>query len=60
MEVTYYQFCKTIAEDFGIELNQKHKTKFNQFPIKKGILIQSFNHKEKQQNGKLQIRCKSR
>jgi hypothetical protein len=36
MDVTYYQFCKTIADDFGIELNQKHKTKFNQFPIKNG------------------------
>ena len=36
MEVTYYQFCKTIAEDFGIELNQKYETKFNQFPIKNG------------------------
>jgi hypothetical protein len=36
MEVTYYQFCKTIAEDFGIKLNQKHKTNFNQFPIKNG------------------------
>lgn len=36
MEVTYYQFCKTISEDFGIELNQKHKIFFNQFPIKNG------------------------
>lgn len=34
MNVTYYQFCKTIAEDFNIELNQKHKTKLSQFPIK--------------------------
>lgn len=36
MNVPYYQFCKTIVEDFGIELNQKHKTKFNQFPVKNG------------------------
>jgi hypothetical protein len=36
MNVTYFQFCKTIAEDFSIELNQKHKTKFNQFPVKNG------------------------
>jgi len=44
MEVTYYQFCKTISEDFGIEINQKHKTFFNQFPIKNGkIKINSFH-----------------
>ena len=36
MEVTYYQFCKTIADDFKIELNQKHKTKFSEFPVKNG------------------------
>ena len=36
MEVTYYQFCKTIADDFKIELNQKHKTRLSQFPIKNG------------------------
>jgi len=36
MEVTYYQLCKTIAEDFGIELNQKHITYFNQYPLKNG------------------------
>jgi hypothetical protein len=36
MEVTYYQFCKTIAKDFGIELNKKYKTKFNQFPLING------------------------
>ena len=36
MNVTYYQFCKTIAEDFNIELNQKHKTKLSQFPLKNG------------------------
>lgn len=36
MQVTYYQFCKTIADDFKIELNQKHKTKLSQFPIKNG------------------------
>ena len=34
MMVTYYQFCKTIADDFKIELNQKNKTKLSQFPIK--------------------------
>lgn len=36
MNVTYYTFCKTIADDFSIELNQKCKTKLNQFPIKNG------------------------
>jgi len=36
MEVTYYKFCKTISDDFGIEINKKHKTFFNQFPIKNG------------------------
>jgi len=36
MEVTYYQFCKTIAEDFNIELTQKNKVKLTQFPIKNG------------------------
>jgi len=36
MEVTYYQFCKIIANDFNIELNQKYITKLNQFPIKNG------------------------
>lgn len=36
MEVTYYQFCKTIADDFKIELNQKHKTKLSEFPVKNG------------------------
>jgi len=35
-DVTYYQFCKMIAEDFAIEFNQKHKTYFNQFPLKNG------------------------
>jgi len=34
MMVTYYQFCKTIAEDFKIELNQKYKTKLSSFPIR--------------------------
>jgi hypothetical protein len=37
MEVTYYNFCKQIAQDFKIELNQKHKTKMGQFPIKNGV-----------------------
>ena len=36
MQVTYYQFCKIIANDFNIELNQKYITKLNQFPIKNG------------------------
>ena len=36
MEVTYYQFCKTIDDDFKIELNQKHRTKLSQFPIING------------------------
>ena len=36
MKVTYYQFCKTIADDFKIELNQKHKTKLSQFSIING------------------------
>jgi hypothetical protein len=36
MEVTYYQFCKKIADDFNIELNQKYITKLKQFPIKNG------------------------
>ena len=35
-DVTYYQFCKKICEDLGIELTQKHKTYINQFPIKDG------------------------
>jgi hypothetical protein len=36
IQVTQHEFCKTICEDFGIELKQKHKTNFNQFPIKNG------------------------
>jgi hypothetical protein len=36
MEVTYSHFCKTIADDFKIELYQKEKTYFGQFPIKNG------------------------
>lgn len=36
MEVSYYQFCKIIAEDLGIELNVKHKMFMSQFPIKNG------------------------
>lgn len=36
MQVTYYQFCKIIADDFKIELNQKHKTKLSEFPVKNG------------------------
>lgn len=36
MTVTYYKFCKTIASDFNIELNQKHKMYFDQFKIVNG------------------------
>ena len=36
MEVTYFEFCKSIAEDFGIELMNKQKKYINQFPIKNG------------------------
>lgn len=36
MKTTYHQFCKTITDDFKIELNQKHKTKLSEFPIKNG------------------------
>ena len=36
MEVTYYEFCKTIADDFKIEFNQKHKTESSKFPVKNG------------------------
>lgn len=36
MQVTYYQFCKKICDDFNIELYYQHKTKLNQFPIKNG------------------------
>jgi len=34
--ISYYQFCKTIADDFGIELNQKVKTPISKFPLKDG------------------------
>lgn len=36
METTYYNFCKTIADDFGIELYQKHKKYKKDFPLKDG------------------------
>ena len=36
MRVSYYEFCKTIAEDFGIELNKTYKTRFEEFPAKNG------------------------
>jgi hypothetical protein len=36
MQVTQYEFCKTIADDYGIEINEKQITKMSQFPIKNG------------------------
>ena len=36
MKVTYYQFCKTIADDFKIEFKQKHITKASEFPVING------------------------
>ena len=36
MEVTYHEFCKTIADDFKIEFKQKHKTKASEFPVING------------------------
>jgi len=35
-DVPFYQFRKTIAEDLNIDVNQKYKTYFIQFPIKNG------------------------
>lgn len=36
MEVNYYEFCKKIAEDFGIELHKRQKYYFEYFPTKNG------------------------
>ena len=34
--VTYYDFCKKVCEDLGIELSKKNKMYFMQFPFKNG------------------------
>ena len=36
MQVTYSQFCNTIASDYNIQLEEKHKTYIVEFPIKNG------------------------
>ena len=35
-QLSYFEFCKLIAQDFGISFIQKHKMYFRDFPIKNG------------------------
>jgi hypothetical protein len=36
MQVTYYQFCATLAADFRLELYHKHIIRLQDYPIKNG------------------------
>lgn len=36
MYITYSQLCREIAKDYNLELEEKHKKYFNEFPIVNG------------------------